>query len=118
MSVVTKVRREHFPDVARVCCRDRDRSRTKLIFSWFVCLKNAIFVSECSEDMLVKNKSTMYLGDNGVKELAIICDHSHFSLKNEWTQDGFLSPKGAGLWQKPCDTDTGNERSVRGLAFY
>ncbi len=64
-----------------------------------MCLKKAIFVSECSEDLrLVKNESNMYLGDDGGKELVIICNHIHFSLKNEWTQNCFLSPKGAGLW--------------------
>ncbi len=31
----------------------------------------------------------MYLGDEGVKELVIICDHVHFSRKNEWIQDCF-----------------------------
>ncbi len=82
-------------------------------------LKNVIFVSECSEDMcLVKNGSNMHLGDDGVKELIIICDHVHFSHKSEWTQDCFLSSKGAGLGWNPCDTDTGNERPLRGLSFY
>ncbi len=53
-----------------------------------MCLKNAIFVSECSQDMcLVKNGSIMYLGDDGVKELIINCDHIHFSGKNELNQD-------------------------------
>ncbi len=43
-----------------------------------------ICMSECSEDMcLVKNGSNMYLADDGVKELVIICDHIHFSHKNE-----------------------------------
>ncbi len=55
-----------------------------------MCLKNDIFVSECSEDMcLVKNESNMYLGEDGARELVIICDHVHFSCKNEWTQDCF-----------------------------
>ncbi len=36
---------------------------------------------------LLKNRSHMYLGDNGAKELVIICDHVHFSRKNEWTKD-------------------------------
>ncbi len=36
--------------------------------------------------------------DSGAKELAIICNHTHFSHKNELTQDCFLSPKGAGPW--------------------
>ncbi len=49
-------------------------------------------------DSLVKNRSNMYLGDDGVKELVIICDHVHFSCKNEWTQDCVQSPKGAGPW--------------------
>ncbi len=81
-----------------------------------MCLKNAIFVSE---DMcLVENGSNMYLSDDGVKELVIICDHIHFSYKNEWTQDCFLSPKGAGPWHNPCDTDTGSEQPVRRLSFY
>ncbi len=60
----------------------------------------------------------MYVGDYGEKELVIICDHVHFSQKNEWTQDCFLSPKGAGPWGNPCDTVTGNEQSVGDLAFY
>ncbi len=81
-------------------------------------LKYDIFVSECSEDVSVKNGSKMYLGEDGMKESVIICDHVHFSRKNEWTQDCFLSPKGAGPGEKPCDTDTGNERSVRRLTFY
>ncbi len=68
--------------------------------------------------MCLKNVSNLYLGDDGVKELVTICDHVHFSHKNKWTQDCFLSPKGAGPWQNPCDTDTGKERSVRRLAFF
>ncbi len=51
MSVVKQGGKHRFPNLMRVCCWDRDRSGTKLIFSWFVCLKNDIFVSECSEDM-------------------------------------------------------------------
>ncbi len=44
-------------------------------------------VLECSEDMcLAKDESNMYLGDDGAKELVIICDQVHFSHKNEWTQ--------------------------------
>ncbi len=75
-------------------------------------------MSECSEDVcLVKNGSNTYLGDAGAKELVIICDHGHFSHKNERSRDCFLFPKGAELWQNPCDTDTGNESSVRGLVF-
>ncbi len=62
--------------------------------------KNAIFVSECSEMCPVKNGSNMHLVDDGAKELVIICDHVHFSHKNEGTQDSLCSPKGAGLWQK------------------
>ncbi len=46
-----------------------------------------------------ENGSSMYRGDDGVKELVKICDHVHFSHKNEWTRDCFLSPKGAGLWR-------------------
>ncbi len=61
-----------FLDLERVCCWDGDGSRTKLIFFWCVRLKNAIFVSECSEDTcLVKNGSNMYLGNDGEKELVI-----------------------------------------------
>ncbi len=56
-------------------------------------------MSECSEDMcLVKDGSNVYLGEDGAKELDTICDHVHLSHKNEWTQDCFLSPKGA----RPC----------------
>ncbi len=97
MSVVKQGGEHRFPNLARVCCWDRDRSRTKLI----VCLQNAILVSECSEDMCpVKNGSNIYLGDNGVKDLVIICDHIHFSHRNEWTQDCLWSPEGAGPWPK------------------
>ncbi len=60
----------------------------------------------------------MYFGENRSKELVMICDHVHFSHNNEWTQDCFLFPKGAGRWRNPCDIDTGNEWSVRGLASY
>ncbi len=68
ISIVKQSRKHQFPNLTRVCCRDR--SRTKLIFSWFECLKNAIFVSECSEDMcLVKNGSSVYLDDDGVKKM-------------------------------------------------
>ncbi len=83
-----------------------------------MCLKNAIFVSSCSEDIcLVKNGSNTYLGDDGSQELVIICDHILFSRKNKWPLDCFLSPKDAGPWRNPCDTDTGNECSVRGLTL-
>ncbi len=62
-----------------------------------MCLRNAIFVSECSEDMcLVKNGSNIYLSDDGLKELVINCDHVYFSHENEWTQGCFYSPKEAG----------------------
>ncbi len=82
-----------------------------LIFSRFVRLKNVIFVSEWSEDTcLVKNGSNMYLGDDGEKELVIICDHVYFFHRNEWTKDG-------GAWQNQRDTDTGNEWPVRCLTF-
>ncbi len=66
--------------------------------------------------MSVKNGSSMYLGDDGAKELVLICNHVHFFHKNELTYNCFLSFKGAGPWRNPCDTDTGNERFVRGLA--
>ncbi len=48
----------------------------------------------------MKNWSNLYLGDEWVKELVVICDHVHFSYNNEWP------------WQNPCDSDTGNEQSV------
>ncbi len=45
-------------------------------------------MSECLEDTcLVKNGSHIYVGDDGVKELVIICDHVYFSRKSEWTRD-------------------------------
>ncbi len=54
-----------------------------------VCLKNAFFVSECSDDMcLAKNGSNLNLRDNGVKGIS----HnlwSRFSHKIEWTKDCF-----------------------------
>ncbi len=58
---------------------------------------------------VMKNGSNMCLGHNGMKEFLIICDQVNFSHENEQTQDCFLSPKGAGPWWNPCDTDTGNE---------
>ncbi len=51
MSVVMQGGKHRFTDLTRVCHWDRDRSGTKLTFSWFVFLKNDIFVSECSEDV-------------------------------------------------------------------
>ncbi len=55
---------------------------------------------------LVKNGSNMYLGGNEAKELVTICDHIHFSCKNV---SQAVAPKGAGPWQNPSDTDTGNK---------
>ncbi len=46
-SVAKQGGKRQFPNLARMCCWDRDRSWTKLIFSCFVCLKNVIFVLEC-----------------------------------------------------------------------
>ncbi len=43
-----------------------------------------------------KKRFSRYLGDDGAKELVIICDHVHFSGKNEWTEDCLESPEGAG----------------------
>ncbi len=43
-----------------------------------------------------KNGSSMYLADDGAKDLVIICDYVYFSHKNERTQDCFLSPKRGG----------------------
>ncbi len=58
-------------------------------------LRNAIFESEFLEDMcLVNNGSNMYLGDDGVKELLIICDHVYLSHKNEWT---YFFPRASSL---------------------
>ncbi len=58
----------------------RQRQVSNKVNFLLICLKNAIFVSECSEDVcLVKNESNMYLGDDGVEELVINCDHVHFS---------------------------------------
>ncbi len=66
-----------------------------------MCLKNDIFLSECSgNSCLLKNGSSMFLDDNGAKELLIICDHVHFSHKNELTKV------------------TGNDWSVGGLGSY
>ncbi len=88
MSVVKQGGKHRIPNLTRMCFWDRDKSRAQLIFYWFVS-KNAIFVSECAEDLcLVKNKSNMHLGDDGAKELVIICDLVYFSHENEWTQDG------------------------------
>ncbi len=76
-------------------------------------------MSECSEDTcLVKNGSNMYLGDNRAKELVIMCDHAHFSNKQNGLKSASTLLKGRGLVKKPCDTGTGNEQSVRHLTFY
>ncbi len=49
-----------------------------------MCLKNDIFVSECSEDMcFVKNGSSMYLGDDGAKELVQGRGETHVTLIQE-----------------------------------
>ncbi len=57
---------------------------------------------ECSEDMsLVKKGSHMNIGNDGAKELVIICDHVHFSNKNDWTSDCLLSPKKGRAVAKP-----------------
>ncbi len=97
MSVVKRGGKHRFPNLVRM--RQRQVSN-KVNFPLIWCLNNVILVSECSEDMcLMENGSNVYLGDDGVKELVIICDHVHFSHKNEWTQDCFLSPKGVGPWR-------------------
>ncbi len=81
--------------------------------------KNAIFLSECSDDMcLVKNWFSLYLGNDGVKELVIICDHVHFSLRINGLKTASCLLKGRGRGKKPCDTDTGDGQSVKGLTFY
>ncbi len=97
MSVVKGGGKHRFPNLMRVSCWDRDRSWTKFV-SWFVCLKNDIFVSEYLEDM--------YLGDDGVKELVIICDHIHFSSL----------PKGRGCGKTHVTLI--QEMVLRRLAFY
>ncbi len=63
----------------------------KVNFLLIYASQNAIFVSECLEDacLVKKNGSILYLGNDGVKELVIICDYVHFFCKNEWTQDCF-----------------------------
>ncbi len=98
MSVVKQGRKHHFSDLVRMCCWDRDRSQTNLIF----CVsKEMPFLNQNVQKIcLVKNDSSMYPGDNGAKELVVICDHVYFFHKNEWTQNCFLSPKGAGPWWK------------------
>ncbi len=73
MSVAKQGEKRQLPDLVRMCCWDRDRSRTKLIFSWFLCLKNDIFVSECLKVTLSRKKWVkLFLGNEGVKELVII----------------------------------------------
>ncbi len=82
-----------------------------------MCLENDIFVSECSEDMsLVNIGFNMYFGDDEAKALVIICDHVHFSHKNEGTS--LLKGRGRGETNVTLISVTGNERSVSGLAFY
>ncbi len=100
MSVVKQGGKHQFPNLMRTCCWDRDRSGTKLIFSWFLSEKWHFCVRMFRRYVSVKNGSNVYLVDDEVKELVIICDHVHFSHKIEWTQDCFLSPKGAGQWRK------------------
>ncbi len=78
-------------------------------------LENDILVSECSEDMcLVKNGSNLYLGDDGMKELLIICNHVHFSCKNECDTvvrlDGVEERTPcAALWRTGAEGQTGRQ---------
>ncbi len=82
-----------------VLLRPLQVSRKVNFLLMIMCLKNAIFVSDCSEDTcLVKNGSNMCLGDDGAKELILIYDHIHLSHKNKWTKNCVWSPKGAGPW--------------------
>ncbi len=72
-------------------CHNKRQVLNKVNFL-LICVseKCHFFWSKCLEDMcLVKNGSNMYLGDDRAKELVMICDHVHFSHKNEWTQDCF-----------------------------
>lgn len=77
-------------NLKRVYCWSRERSRSKLIFSWFVLMKNTILVSECSENMqLVKNGFQFYFGDYGVvvPSLARSPVSSCFYIKTQPTQN-------------------------------
>ncbi len=46
--------------------------------------------------MSLKNGSNLYLGDDRVKELVIICNHVHFPHKNKGTASSFLKGRGRG----------------------
>ncbi len=95
MIIVKQGHKHQFPNLGRMCCWDRDRSRIKSVFSWYSDIKSPDFISECLEDMrLMKNGSKMYLCDDEAKELVIICGHVHFFRKNEMNHqwDISLSP--------------------------
>ncbi len=69
----------------------RQRQVSNKVDFLLICVsEKCIFVSEFSEKMcLVKNRSNVYLGDDGAKDSVIICHHVHSSRKNEWTKDCF-----------------------------
>ncbi len=60
----------------------------------------------------------MYLGDDGGKEFVIPCDQIISLIRVNGLETASSLLKGRGRGEKPCDTDTGNEHSVRGLTFY
>ncbi len=101
MFVVKQDGKHRFVNLTRVCCWDRDRSGTKLIFSWFVCQKKChfcvrMFGRYVSYEKWVQYVSWWWWGERIGPNLWSV----HFSHKNEWTQDCFLSPKGAGPRRK------------------
>ncbi len=68
-----------------VLLRERQVSNKLSFFLICVSKKCHFCVRMFGRYVSMKNGSIVYLGDDGVKELVLICDHVHFSCKNEWT---------------------------------
>ncbi len=97
-----KARREALVPKSRENVLLRQKQVLNKVNFLIICVsENCRFTSEYSEDMcLVKNGFSTYIGDDEARELVIICNHFHFSSKNEWTKDCVQSPKRARQWRK------------------
>lgn len=86
-------------------------SRTKLIFSLFVCLKNCILVSECFKSYVACDKWVQYFLWWLWGERVVLNLRSRSLLPFEW-KDLTLVPWMVVRWWNPCDPDTVNSCSV------
>ncbi len=124
MSVMFVVKQggEHpYPNLARECCWDSDRSWKKLIFSRFVCLKIDILCENVRRIcVLWKMGPLCILVTIGRKSWSQSVIISLIRINGLNTASSLLKRWGGKKKQKnkPCDTDTGNEWSVRRAPFY